>query len=166
MVKPQNCAAIVCWTGAVENNLNYYEVQQSTDNNNFTDVEKIYGKGSGNTYQSQFALTAYNEYIRLKMVDNSGAVSYSDIQVVSSNCNENAKPSLYPNPVSSVLTINNLGVASKNIIVISVKGAIIYKNQTSAAQVKIDVQNWAAGIYFVSIKDNNGKNSTLKIVKQ
>jgi hypothetical protein len=165
--KAVDCEAIVSWTGAVENNLASYTVQSSATgaDNSFGDVEKINAKGSGSSYNSQFSMTADNAFIRLKMTDNSGAVTYSNILSISGNC-ASATPVLYPNPVTNRLTIGNLGAGNKTIRIISASGAIVYINATSAQQINISAQYWAAGVYLVSVQAANGTVSTIKVVKQ
>ena len=165
VVKAVNCSAVVTWKGTIENNLNYYEVQQSADGNNFTTAQKVYAKGSGSSYNIQFALTVNNEYVRLKMVDNGGRITYSDILSVNNNCISTTTPLLHPNPVSSILTISNLGIGNKTIQIVSISGSLVYTSQTQDQQINVNTQNWASGVYIVSIKDSNTKSHNFKIVK-
>ncbi|MDR0792538.1 MAG: T9SS type A sorting domain-containing protein [Chitinophagaceae bacterium] len=164
--KATNCEAIVSWTGTAENNFAFYTVQHSTSGagNSFADVQQIPGKGSGSSYTAQFAMTANNEYIRLKMTDNSGNITYSNTLSISSNCASGA-PVLYPNPVSNQLTIGNMGAGSKTIRITSASGAVVYTNVTQAQQINVSAQNWAAGIYLVSIQTAAGTVNTMKVVK-
>jgi hypothetical protein len=165
--KAANCEAIVSWTGSVENNLASYIVQSSTTgtDNSFGDVQKINAKGSGSSYTSQFSITADNAYVRLKMTDNSGGITYSNILSISGNC-ASGMPVLYPNPVTNQLTIGNLGAGNKTIRIISTSGAVVYRNATGAQQINIGTQNWAAGAYLVSVQTAGGTVNTLKVVKQ
>ena len=165
VVKAVNCSAVVTWKGTIENNLNYYEVQQSADGNNFTTAQKVYAKGSGSSYNIQFAFTVNNEYVRLKMVDNGGRITYSDILSVNNNCISATTPLLHPNPVSSILTISNLGIGNKTIQIVSISGSLVYTSQTQDQQINVNTQNWAPGVYIVSIKDSDTKSHNFKIVK-
>lgn len=75
--------------------------------------------------------------------------------------------SIYPNPSSGVfdLRINDLSEPI-SISVIDISGKEIWsKNQTSESNVQIDISNFARGIYFVKIYDENNFVKTIKIEK-
>jgi hypothetical protein len=110
-------------------------------------------------------MTEDNVFVRLKMTDNSGGITYSNILSISGNC-ATATPVLYPNPVTNQLTIGNLGAGNKTIRIISASGAIVYKNATSAQQINVSTQSWSAGVYLVSVQTANGTVNTIKVVKQ
>jgi hypothetical protein len=110
-------------------------------------------------------MTANNEYVRLKMTDNSSAITYSDVLPISGNCATGSLV-LYPNPFTKQFTIGNMGAGSKTIQITSESGAIIYKQVVSAQQIDIDAQSWAAGVYMVSVQAAAGKMNTIKVVKQ
>jgi hypothetical protein len=59
--------------------------------------------------------------------------------------------SLYPNPVSSILNISNLGEAGNKIIVSNALGQVVFYAENASSIKTIDVSSWTAGIYNVSI---------------
>jgi hypothetical protein len=63
--------------------------------------------------------------------------------------------SIYPNPVSDVLTIE--GIENVNTIqIIDAKGSIVYSKKISAEnQLKVDVSSFATGTYQVVFSTNN-----------
>jgi hypothetical protein len=75
-------------------------------------------------------------------------------------------PVLYPNPFTNRLTINNLGTGCKTIRIVSASRAIVYQNTTSALQINLSTQEWASGVYMVSVQAATGTVNTIKVVKQ
>jgi hypothetical protein len=73
---------------------------------------------------------------------------------------------VYPNPAKgSVNVAINSGTLSQ-VIITSLSGQVLYDAAVPAAQnnVSVNVANYAAGIYFVSAKTNEGKQFTQKLV--
>lgn len=67
--------------------------------------------------------------------------------------NNNMKASIYPNPVSGVLTVEL--ETSCDISLISTNGSIVYQNQKVLSD-RIDVQDLAPGIYLLEVKHEQG----------
>ncbi|HEY1038492.1 MAG TPA: hypothetical protein VGF30_03760, partial [Bacteroidia bacterium] len=73
------------WQTASETNNNYFELQRSTDDLNFTDIARIDGAGNSNTlinykYIDENPIQG-NNYYRLKQVDFDGNFHYSPIEL-------------------------------------------------------------------------------------
>ncbi|PZP41333.1 MAG: hypothetical protein DI598_18330 [Pseudopedobacter saltans] len=81
------------------------------------------------------------------------------------NADINFNPTVYPNPVSDVFTINKLSSSLKDVLVLDMNGKVLYKLQTQEQQVKINATSWIAGVYIIQIKTNKGEKSSLKIIK-
>jgi type IX secretion system substrate protein len=94
------------WQAEDDLNFSYFEIQYSTDGINFStigDVNYITGKTSY-TYIHQTPQQGTN-YYRLKLVDENGRYTYSNILLVNLNENTNNKLLLYPNPVTDFATL-------------------------------------------------------------
>ncbi|WP_344715896.1 M28 family peptidase [Winogradskyella damuponensis] len=72
--------------------------------------------------------------------------------------------SFYPNPVTSVLNIDNLKQKELIITVNDVSGKMIYKNTFRQGSFEIDFKNKPSGVYFINVVSKT-KASTFKIVK-
>lgn len=72
---------------------------------------------------------------------------------------------VFPNPVSSVLKINNFTESEIDIIINNISGKVIEKINSQKAYLEIEFDDAASGVYFVNIKSKN-KASTYKIVKE
>ena len=74
-----NNGALVSWSTGSESNSNYFELQRSTNGNNWTSVATIKAAGNsstGHTYQ-QPDINGGNAYYRIKQVDLDGHIIYT-----------------------------------------------------------------------------------------
>jgi hypothetical protein len=72
----------------------------------------------------------------------------------------------YPNPINSGLLNIELGVAQKaTITVTDATGRLIWMDETNTAATTINVDAWAAGMYFINVNTQQ-YNQTIKINKQ
>ncbi|WP_417265434.1 T9SS type A sorting domain-containing protein [Brumimicrobium sp.] len=72
---------------------------------------------------------------------------------------------LYPNPVSSLLTIEPQQKSKGVITIFDVYGASIKTIESHGETVKIDVSHWESGIYFLRM-DNSSQRQVKKIIVQ
>ncbi|PBQ30371.1 hypothetical protein CNR22_00865 [Sphingobacteriaceae bacterium] len=72
--------------------------------------------------------------------------------------------SVYPNPASSELTVTLPDNSDKIITVIDLTGRVLSSNSSSKESTKIDLSNFANGIYYVKIQSNSS-SEVVKIVK-
>jgi len=93
------------WTSASEINVACFNIEKSGDGNNYVLAGSIKAIGNSSTVQNySFSddLNSLNRniYYRIKAIDKSGAITYSDVKLVSVNTNEN-NIVVYPNPLRS-----------------------------------------------------------------
>jgi hypothetical protein len=73
---------------------------------------------------------------------------------------------IFPNPVSEIANIQFETAGTYQVEVIDITGRAIYNNQTATQNLQINTSDWAAGIYAVTISNENGLIERKKIVKQ
>jgi hypothetical protein len=78
---------------------------------------------------------------------------------------ENNSITVYPNPVSSVLTVNNIANVDQ-IRISNILGQTIESIAVKGAQAEINVSNLTKGIYFISLTNNNNIVETKKFAKE
>jgi hypothetical protein len=72
---------------------------------------------------------------------------------------------VYPNPTGGVFVIALPSDLSKNIEVSDVHGRLIFSKTTTDRQVEVNLRDFAAGVYYVSVNSDNA-TEVIKIVKQ
>lgn len=152
------------WKTASESNILNYELQRSSDAQAFASIATIRalnGLSQVYNYNDTIAFTG-KLYYRLKIVDNDGKSTYSEVITFSDKAA--SAVALVPNPARDVITIyatdNNL--LQTEIIIIDSKGSIVMKSTLTSPNHKVNISNLSQGIYFV--KFVNG--AVLKLVKE
>ena len=156
------------WTTVQEQNNDYFQVQRSTDTQEWTTIGQVAGNGtteveSNYEFLDREPATGVN-YYRLQQFDYDGA---SEIHRTISVRNGAATGpiSVFPNPVQEELTIRSHSAAT--VVVTDRLGRIVSSVRFDATETpfQMDTREWAIGTYFVSVRTVDGVNTT-KIVKQ
>jgi hypothetical protein len=157
------------WTTATETDNDFFTVERSTNETDWTAIQKVKGAGNSSSLLSyeayDYAPVNGKAFYRLKQTDLNGAVTYSEIKVV--NRTEAAKGlSIYPVP-NIGNTINIAGISDyKNydLQVLNAGGHILFSSVLSKASVELP--SLATGIYFVRVKNKaTGEATNLRYVK-
>lgn len=78
---------------------------------------------------------------------------------------EGQKITLFPNPTTDFITIQNIDlIDAKSVSIITTTGSVVYESSKSMSQ--IDVSSFEEGLYFVIINTNNGSNYSESFVKK
>ena len=159
----------VTWVTVNEENLDRYEIERSSDGENFEMIGYDFADGSSDetTYDFiDYAPEVGVNYYRLKSIDNDGTVSYSTIQTASISDNKSDSFEVYPNPATDHVNII-INAADK------VQTMILLYNQTGQkiveAQVdqdlRLDTSKLATGIYHLVLQNNLQRESHKLIVQ-
>lgn len=164
---PNGNSLLLNWSAANEQNNTSYEIQVSTDGQHFTGVGQTESNppsaGVTSKYQYQYNPDPADMgqiYIRLKVTDASGNVSYSVILVVSRN--GNGAPlsyHAYPNPANNSLffQFNNNQTGRFLLELINTAGQVVEQKPvtlTGTSQIRLDLSpQHAKGLYYLRTKD-------------
>ncbi|CAN5235223.1 hypothetical protein BH09BAC2_BH09BAC2_11600 [soil metagenome] len=158
------------WVVTNQVNVHHYELQYSTDGQQFSSVATVAAKaaGAGQISYDNLHVTYMNgnNYYRLKSVDIDGKLQFSSI--ININVNQRGSSVIvYPNPVADKLMINYRGVsANVNVEILDAVGKLIYNSKTVVTNpISIPVQNLSSGNYILRITDESGVLNT-KFLKQ
>jgi len=157
------------WTTATETNNDFFSIQRSTDENQWTVIKKIKGAGNSNNLVSY---ETYDDvpvngtsYYRLAQTDLDGTTSYSDIRVVK-NVLKGKGISIYPVP-STGNTINFAGITdykNNNLTLRNAGGNILFS--TTLSKASVELPSLATGVYFVRVINKvSGEATNLRFVK-
>ncbi len=150
------------WTVADEYNLNFYNIEKSTDGVNFTVVGTVLATRN---MQYNFAdVTISNvAYYRISANGYNGYKKLSVVVLVRRNIK--AVVSVYPNPVVEVLSITGLQTESQ-IKIKNVTGQLIREYKTTATTFSTNLATLKSSIYIVEVYSKNELIWIQKIIKQ
>ena len=155
------------WQTADELNTKDFVVERSSDGASFTGVTTVAAKSRGNnTYACNDPFSFSSQvYYRLKMTDQDGRFTYSNIIRIS-NIAGNASTfiTVYPNPVKdgTTITINSNAPAGSKAWFTDMSGRILKEVIINHAFQMADISQFPAGMYLLRLA-----NGTMqKIVKE
>ena len=167
------------WKALSEHNIDYFEVERSTDNINYSKTGTAVD-ASGNT--SSLTLYSYGDdisalfangilYYRIKQYNKDGSFRYSNIAVIRV---KDAGIKIWPHPFLDQINISYQSQINSVIELrfTDVNGKLIFKQRLSVNkgtnQLQLQqLQKLSAGIYFVQITDTyTNAFSNFKITKQ
>lgn len=176
-VAPQENDAQLLWATNIEVNNNHYEIERSIDAINFEKVGEVDAKGNTaelSTYEffdkDALTINAAHLYYRIKQVDNDNAYSYSKIETISLNQNEqqnnteNPIITVFPNPTTDYIQINS-NQEVQSVTIYNMNGQPIYQNLDHQVSNRIDLSNYTPAIYIVSIGLSNNQTISKTIIK-
>lgn len=172
--KEANGKVAVNWSNLTESEINYYEIERSTDGANFTSIGRVAPKA--NDFSSQnysFTDAAPNavNYYRVKAVEFAGTYKTSVILKVS-NQTTGKSFQVYPNPVQNkVVTIQtgNIGSGVYSAQVVTMSGQVLMNKsitfQSGSSQSFELPANINPGTYLLRIQNGETNSVTTLFVK-
>jgi hypothetical protein len=165
------------WSTASETNSDYFTIEKTRDGYNFETVVTM--DAAGNSTSLLHYATKDNSpyqgisYYRLKQTDFNGAYTYSDLQMVDFNSNQEFSFEIYPNPADgSIFNIAfNSGFNEEFLIVVRdmmgrecySKTFYVQENQKNSFAID-PYSDLVKGIYLVSVRSmNRSQNKLLTI---
>lgn len=168
--------AEVSWS-SYENNAAYYEVEHSSTANNFTKIAAVQATNSSASNLANYiwhhAKTPLGiNYYRIKSVDKSGLIQYSN--TVSVSINKAATLVVYPNPIKgNNFTIDYADVVKENFTVelFNTNGQRVFtdavaSNGSSTNTISFKNNKPKAGNYLLIITTETGKKTSTQIIVQ
>ena len=123
------------WTSVTEMNVDRYEIQRSSNANDFITIGVSKATGNG-TQKAEYGFNDAkpllgNNYYRLKVLDTDGKITYSNIVLVNMN-NSNLNTLIYPVPANNILTVETNG--NRSFSIIDQSGRILFTTLMARAQ--------------------------------
>ena len=144
------------WTTTRESRTNYFVVERTKDNWNYTSIDTVYAENNGEFTQNYNATDFHPlqgiNYYRLKIVDMDGKISYSPIAAV--RVADTKSPLMYPNPANTYVNIAQGTELVKQVTIYNILGKTIVRipNTSSQGIIKIPTYSLPSGLYFVEIR--------------
>jgi hypothetical protein len=147
------------WSTASEINNNYFTVESSSDGRNWQEVVSVDGAGNSNVAK-KYTININNDsgneanYYRLSQTDFDGI--HKNLVTHSSDCNNEVKINVYPNPFIDVITIDNEKL--NDVVVYNALGEKLnlpFSKKDNA--IILNTSTLASGIYFVKVGSESYK---------
>jgi hypothetical protein len=166
---PNGNAYLLTWSATNEQNNTLYEIQTSTDGQHFADAGQQQSnsltEGTTSKYQYQYNPDQANMgtiYLRIKMTDASGNVTYSVVLVINRKAGDAGAPLsyyAYPNPATNSLYFQfNSNQTGRFVLqLINTSGQIVTEQPatlTGSNLIKLDLSPQPVkGLYFLRTRD-------------
>ena len=143
------------WITASEIDNDYFSIEHSTNGSVWQSIDTVQGAGNSTEllhYRYRHLNPALGmNYYRLKQVDFNGDFDYSKIVVVNTNNRTDSYLKLYPNPANNqvIITGSSTDLARLEIYDNSGRNIPFSSTQLNSNSVKIDLTDFASGIYHV-----------------
>jgi hypothetical protein len=160
------------WQLADANDLRHFEVEYSTNGQQFNRLATINDNG-GTLYNYRYAgLNAGVHYYRLKMVEKDGRITYSKVEVLMLNANRTLITGLLQNPVVGGQAF--VGIYSEKpqyaeAVLYDMAGRALLRQkvglQTGYNKADISVMLVPKGMYLMHIRSEDGVEKTIRLIK-
>ena len=161
------------WTTLTEDNVNHFELQQSTDGGSFQTIAVIFSKGEQqNTYMFPDRHPyAGNNYYRLKVIDKNGQTTYSNTILIRFDDKLPADVIVAPNPAQSEIKLRLVGLDAgvynmelRNSGGQLIKSKTVNVNQYNQFESIKPAANMPAGVYWLNVYNRNN-NQVVKTIR-
>lgn len=123
----------------------------------------------GDSYSTDLAVTA-NAFQSVNNTQGDGYVVKFGMseQLVSTNtvfAETQKQLALFPNPADEILFVKSTGIISA-IEIVDVSGREIMNSNSGSKEITINLQQFAPGVYFIRVKNENGEISSLRFIRK
>jgi hypothetical protein len=152
------------WETANEINTKTFELERSTDGASFTKVASLQSAGTGNNmyvYNDPFT-SANKVFYRLKIIDLSGAFTYSQIIWIDADAKTVIK--IYPVPAKDVVNINigKSNLLNTRALLYDVAGKLLKSFLIQNIQEQLDISSLSQGLYILKFEDGTAARFFVK----
>jgi Secretion system C-terminal sorting domain/Ig-like domain CHU_C associated/PKD-like domain len=162
------------WKTATEQNVATFIVERSADGNDFKEIGRVAPTNTAvqHTYNFTDANPTVRAYYRLRMVDNDGTTEFSNTITLLRRTGEFNVAAVYPNPTNGIVNVEYdvTTPTTVNFVVIDVLGRVVTTVKTNATAgfnvQKIDLADFASGVYTIIMDKGTNERVVRKIVKE
>jgi hypothetical protein len=166
-VVEKQCMIHLKWESANEEVSAKYVIEKSTNGIYYVNIDTIKGQGDYKAYTFDFEYSNDINYCRLKVINESGAITYGDNTRIHATCNGQSLI-LFPNPAIHTTYISGL-LPETLITILDAYGNTIRHFENNRSIEPIDVSSLLPGTYFIDVKDKKNlvnKKNLLRLIKK
>ncbi len=152
--------ADLTWTTASEQNNRFFDIEKSTDGQNFEKIGRVNGAGTTSqqqTYTFRDENLALLSYYRLRQIDIDGTSTTSNVISVAAETQNIASLHAFPNPTKNSITLSTSDYSQPSRL-FNITGALIFNSDKTPLQ--INLSDMTSGIYFLQVG-----SEVIKVVK-
>lgn len=164
----ENNSALLAWSTTEEVNSEVFQIERSFDAQTWSKIGEVKSKGNSVNLEryrySDNEWTLGLHYYRLKMVDRDGSYEYSPVKSLRNDFSS-AKVTLYPNPVTTELTVK-AGERSiiRKVDLHDLNGKLTATRSSTGTVLSMNVSALPAGIYLLKISFDDGSVESRKVL--
>ena len=153
--KHNETQVLLTWSTASELNNDRFEVQRSTGGEDWIKIGEVQGAGTTSEVSNYNWVDEYPEgmnYYRIRQIDFDGVDDFTKVQIV--RFAGESSVVVYPNPTLTDITVL-FDNTEKQEVLISVTdqfGRLLQEINTRENNLAISLENFAEGVYYVSVK--------------
>jgi hypothetical protein len=156
-VATDNTKVKLVWTTSSESGARYFSVQRSTNQSDWTDVQRVEASGGSDTSSTYISFDndplAGVSYYRLKETDNGGNITYSEIREINFT-SDFSGIQLYPNPAKNYLTLSGADLQQMQVSLYNNIGQMVLVSRSAANNsITINTSGLTRGIYFLRLSN-------------
>ncbi|HEV7782835.1 MAG TPA: T9SS type A sorting domain-containing protein [Chitinophagaceae bacterium] len=154
-------SATLNWKVSEQQNVREYVVEESIDGLQFSQTGAALASATENYSLNDPQMTTGINYYRLRIVDQDGRETYSNIIMLTLKAG--IKINVYPNPVTDKLTIQQFGNTKNTTATLSDgHGKILQQVKITEQNQVISMETYPAGMYILKMEDG----TVFKVMKQ
>ncbi len=169
-----NKTVLLTWDARNETNMKDYIVEKSIDGSNYHTLDTLV---ADNKSEAKYSFVDNNplegdNYYRLKVINNDGSYTYSNIAKLTTNHSPQTTIAVYPNPVTNnqvILRTNNLILGKYNLLLIDNLGRNVMKatiSITNSSQSQaINLTNTISRGVYRLILQNDSEKYEIELIK-
>ena len=163
--RADGAAVLLNWTANGEESVYKYVVEKKLSENEFVSLEYLrdIGKGQYN-FRDQNPVEGHNIY-RIKALEKDGGVLYSNLASAYFSQGTIGQMFVMPNPVSDMAIIRLPASDNYEVVLMDIRGRVLYRSQVSAGEFSLDMSSFAPGSYILSCSSTSGRTFG-KIIKE
>lgn len=157
---------VLNWEIAEAIDFDYFQVQRSFDAKTFETVSEKIPLTNANKYvwNEKANINFKNTYYRLLLKDKDGSLNFSKIISVENSIENSGDLVIFPNPAQDEVSVywDTKSFRAQNLLISDGTGKIL---NSEKAKNQIKFKDYKAGIYFVTLIDNDNHKIVKKFIK-
>lgn len=149
---------LLTWQTAIEKQILSFEIERRNVQNEFEKIGELAAKGSNSMYQfTDYQCFAKENIYRLKIIEEDGTATYSDLLALTSAKIEKGDLFTFPNPAKDFIQLFYKGQNAEKVRfkMCNLSGQVIHYDEIEPNILfQLNVQTYAKGIYLLEVYDN------------